>query len=144
MNPKKFPVNSFESYFFIMLTTLALYVIVSKLTCRTPFNLERLLHRGQYSVDGADLKPEPMTWRKVLAFFTGITPQHTLGDKVISWGLFCYSYLYSFLGTFLLVLAWNAVYKWPALWWGCYFLIVSLIVPLCLACVTAICAFRSL
>ena len=138
MNPKKFPINSFESYFFIMLTTLALYVVVSKLTCKAPFNLERLLHRGKYRMDGEELKREPMNWRRVLAFFTGITPQHTFGDKVISWGLFCYSYLYSFCGTFLLVLAWNAVRKWPALWWGRYFLVVSLIVPLCLASVTAV------
>ncbi len=45
MDAVKCPVNTIEFSFFLALTTLFLYVIVSKLTCRRPFDLDAMLHR---------------------------------------------------------------------------------------------------
>ena len=46
MDAVKCPVNTIEFTFFLSLLCVALYVIVSKLTCRELFDLDRMLHRG--------------------------------------------------------------------------------------------------
>ena len=138
MDPYKFPINAYEAYAINMLTTLILYIAVSKATCKEPFNLDRMLHRGIYNIDGTKKTKTEWSFRHVFTMLAGITPMHTKGDKVISWSLLFYSYLYSFLGTFAGVAAWNAVSPWPKEWWGSYFLIVFLIVPMGMAAVTAV------
>ena len=54
MDAVKCPVNTIEFTFFLSLLTLLLYVAVSRLTCREPFNLERMLHRGRYALRAND------------------------------------------------------------------------------------------
>ena len=43
-----YPINSFYMAFAISLSGIMVYVIVSLLTSKQPFNLERMLHRGKY------------------------------------------------------------------------------------------------
>ena len=138
MNPVKCPVNSYEFYFISTLLGLAAYCIVSLITFREPFNLERMLHRGKYSEDG---KPAPkMDWspRNVFAKLIGITPEYTTGDKIIAYGIFGYSFVYRFLGAFLCVVIWNAISPWPKEWWSTYFLVVSMLVPGFVAAVSTV------
>ncbi len=138
MNPVKCPVNSYEWYFITMLVTLILYCGVSLATCRVPFNLERMLHRGKYGLDGERRIESPWSWRNVYDKLIGITPEYTFGDKIIAWCYFSYSIVYRFLGSFVLVVLWNMFRPWPASWWGIYFLVVMLIVPGVMALVTAV------
>ncbi len=137
MDPVKFPINSYEMYFLTMLITLALYCIVSALTWKGPFNLDRMLHRGIYNVDG-DHRPVP-AWnvKHVFAKLIGITPEYTRGDRIIAWGVFFYSFVYTFLFTFVGVVIWNAVTPWPLEWWGYYFFVTTLLVPGFVALISA-------
>ena len=52
MDAVKCPINSYEWYFITMVTTLILYCVCSLLTCKEPYNLDRMLHRGKYAIDG--------------------------------------------------------------------------------------------
>ena len=138
IDPYKCPINAYEAYAINMLTTLILYIVVSKVTCKEPFNLDRMLHRGIYNIDGTAKTGTGWSFHRVFTMLAGITPMHSRGDKVISWSLLVYSYGYSFLGTFVGVAVWNIVAPWPEAWWGNYFLIVFLIVPMAMAAVTAV------
>jgi len=129
MNPVKFPVNSYEYYFITMIITLVLYCVVSKLTMKEPFNLDRMLHRGIYSIDGVKKVKMAWTLRNVFSRFLGINAEYTTGDKIIAWAFFLYSFCYSFLGAFVSVVIWNLFSPWPVEWWGRYFFIVSLVIP---------------
>jgi hypothetical protein len=136
MDPIDCPVNSYEFYFFTMIITLVLYLGVSYATCKEPFNLDRMLHRGKYNLDGENKDTEKLTFKNALRKIIGITPEYTKGDKAIAWGFFIYSFVYQFLLVFLLVLVWNSISRWPLEWWSHYFFIVQLVVPGILALLT--------
>ncbi len=139
MNPTKFPINSQEILFISMVTSIVMYIVVSLLTCRKPFNLERMLHRGVYNVDGSpEVEKFSFTFRGIGRMLLGITNQYTLGDKVIAWAAFIYSFVYSFVVIFLVVIVWNAISPWPAEWWRYYFLVTSIIVTGIVALATSI------
>lgn len=129
MNPVKFPINSYEFYFITMLVSLFLYCVVSYLTMKKPFNLDRMLHRGIYNIDGD--KKERLQWsfRTVFNKLLGITKEYTTGDKVIAWFFFLYSFVYSFICIFVVIIAWNVFSPWPIQWWSKYFFIVYLVMP---------------
>ncbi len=129
MDAVKFPINSYEYYFLTMMITLFLYCVVSWLTMKEPFNLERMLHRGIYNVDGENKERLKWSLRTLFSKFLGITKEYTLGDRCIAWGFFLYSFVYSFLICFVLVVVWNTITPWPIQWWGRYFFVVYLLVP---------------
>ncbi|MBR7145738.1 MAG: sodium:panthothenate symporter, partial [Lentisphaeria bacterium] len=135
----KYPINGYEWYFINMMLTLILYCVVSKLTCKEPFNLDRMLHRGKYAAAGEERElKSKWTWRSVLNKLIGITPEYTTSDKFIAWCYFLYSFIYRFFLTFIMVLIWNAITPWDINYWSWYFLIVLLIVPGVMAAITAV------
>ena len=139
MTDVDFPINSYEITFIAICVSITLYVVVSKLTCKEPFNLERMLHRGKYSVDGEVKTTMKWTFRNVLSKLIGITPEYTKGDRVIAYGLFTYSFIYRFGVMFIAVLAWNTfVSRWPAKWWSSYFFVSLLLMPCIVAAITAV------
>jgi len=101
-------------------------VIGSFLTQKQLYNLDRLLHRGVYDVAGEFKAPFKWTFRNALQKFNGITPEYTLGDKVIAWSVVGYAIVYKFGLCFVAVLIWNAISPWPAEWWSTYFFITNL------------------
>ncbi|MFA7231246.1 MAG: hypothetical protein WC071_08235 [Victivallaceae bacterium] len=136
MNPVKFPINSYEVFFIISLITLFLYCVVSYVTMKEPFNLERMLHRGKYNLDGENKEAFKLTFRNILTKMVGISKEYSTGDKVIAWAFFVQSFVWAFLCTFLSVVIWNSIAPWPLAWWGTYFYVVFMIVPLCLAIIS--------
>ena len=129
MDAVKCPVNPVEFSFFLSLLSMVLYLVVSKVTCRVPFNLERMLHRGKYSLGEKRDISRRWTPRTILANIIGITPEYSRGDRIIAWGVFFHGFVFSFCVCFLSVVIWNAVSPWPIAWWGRYFLVIHFIVP---------------
>lgn len=128
MDPVKFPINSYELYFISMITGIVAYIVGSLLTLKTPYNMDRLLHRGVYDVEGKTKEPFRWTPGNVARSIIGITSEYTLGDKIIAWSVVGYAIVYKFGLCFVGVLIWNLISPWPAEWWNHYFFITSMVV----------------
>jgi len=138
MNPVKCPINSVEIYFIAMVLGTIGYVAGSLLTYRKPYNLDRLLHRGKYNTDGVEEVRSAWTLKSVFGKLIGITPDYTRGDKMIAYGVFCYTFVYQLGFAFLMVLAWNAISPWPTSWWGSYYFIIYLVVTPIVGIITSV------
>ena len=138
MSAIKCPVNSYEFYLITMLVTLFLYIVVSLLTCKQPYNLDRMLPRGKYNIDGENKAQSKWSWHTFFSKIIGITPEFSKGDKFIAWSIFGYSIVYKFFFAFIVVVIWNRLAYWPTEGWSWYFLITSLIVPSIISVIVAI------
>ena len=139
MNPVKFPINSTEIAFIATVTSITMYIVVSLITFKEPFNLDRMLHRGKYNFDGDEKKIHvAWSWKTVFSKVIGITPDYTKGDRAIAWSLFIYTFIYKFIIAFVLVALSNVFFEWTPKMWGQYFYITHLIVPLPIAVVTTV------
>ncbi len=138
MDAVKCPVNTIEFGFFLSLLTFFLYIAVSKLTCREPFNLDRMLHRGEYDLGEKRDIAVKWTWRTALPKIIGITPEYSRGDKIIAYGVFCHSFVYSFGLCFLGTVIWNSFHRWPVSWWSRYFVVVHFVVPCIVAAISTV------
>ncbi len=129
VNPYKCFINPYEFTFLVTLLSFTLYIVVSKLTCKEPFNLDRMLHRGKYNLDNLNQTRTQWTWATFFGKLIGITPEYSFWDRVIARSIFCYSIVYRFLGTFILIVIWNVFQRWPQSWWSGYFFVTALLVP---------------
>lgn len=129
MDAIKFPVNSVEIYCMAMILGCLGYVIGSLVSCREPYNLDRLLHRGIYAAEGDVVKQQGKLSlrRKLFSTLIGITPEYTRGDRIIAWSVFLWSIGYGFIIMFCGTLIWNAISPWPARYWGVFFFITTII-----------------
>lgn len=137
MDPYKAPVNAVELSFISMLLSIIFYCVVSLLTYRHPFNLDRMLHRGKYNTDGEIEVKSVWTWKNVFSKILCITNEYTRGDRIIAWSVFFYSFGLGFC-LFLIVIVWNCFDSWNMKWWGNYYLIRSLLIPCAIAIVTTV------
>ncbi len=128
INPYKFPMNSYELMLIANILGVSAYIIVSLLTYKEPFNLDRLLHRGIYDTEGKAALRTPWTVKTVFGKLIGITPEYTRGDKIIAWSVFIYCFVYQIGICFVAVLIWNIISPWSAIWWSHYFYITSILV----------------
>jgi solute:Na+ symporter, SSS family len=78
-----YPINGQWGWFMAMVLASVVYFVVSLLTPRKAFNLDKLLHRGEYTVKDDSIKgsDEVVKGWKVLA----PTKEFTRGDKAIYW-----------------------------------------------------------
>jgi Na+/proline symporter len=138
VTPDKFPINSQEIYFLAMAIGIGLYMGVSWLTCREPFNMDRMLHRGKYTRKGEkEVMRDKLTWRNVFTKLMGINAEYTRGDRILAWSVFIYSFGWGF-GSFLVIVVWNTFSSWPDNWWAHWFMIQNLIVPGIVAVVSTV------
>ena len=127
MDPVKFPINSTEISFIAMISSALMYCAVSLLTCRKPYDLDKLLHRGKYNIENKNEEKLKWTWKTFLVKIIGITPEYSRGDRIIAWSVFIYSFIYAFLLMFAGVVIWNWISPWPVKWWGYYYFIHMLV-----------------
>ena len=135
--PAKFPINGQWMYLIAMVSAAGLYVIVSLLTCREDFNMDRMLHRGKYALNPkaqAALPPVLKGW--TFKKFMGIDHQYSKGDKVMSYSLFSWKMFWLAVGA--IITLWNLVDRWPLSWWSNYWRIHSIYIPFVLAIPTTI------
>ncbi|MBO7741615.1 MAG: hypothetical protein J6S21_03590, partial [Victivallales bacterium] len=138
LSAAKFPINSTEIGFICNTLCVLLYVIVSLLTCRKPFNMDRMLHRGKYAIDEgmkvvneeadpASLSVPHRIARFILKNMIGIDKHYTRGDKMIAYFFFAYSFVFSFLMCFVAVVIWNLIpgCGWAKESWSVYFFVKS-------------------
>ena len=114
-----FPLNGQEMLGVAMGAGCLTYAALSLATCREPFNMARLLHRGAYAraeelVESPGLGTTRMAyWKRILL---GFDEHFTRGDKLISAGFFGWSLF--FFAAFVVITLLNLVHPWPdRLWW---------------------------
>ena len=164
----KFPINSTEIMFFSSVTAVLLYIVVSLIVCREPFNLERMLHRGRWADEPPDGKADtlhsakggpsfvgkadtlhsakggpsfearPSFAKRMMAHLVGITPEYTRGDRIVTWGVFAYTIVYKFLIAFVGAVVASRAFRWGAKQWGDYFFVTTVAVPAVAGVVTSI------
>lgn len=123
VTPDRFPINSQEIYAGSMLLSVGLFVLVSLLTCRKPFNMDRMLHRGKYQVEGKKVEHRIKGVKDALRKLIGINEEYTRGDKILTWSVFIWSFVWAFLCCFVGVAVWNTISPWPDEWWATWFFI---------------------
>ena len=98
LNGEKSLFNSQHMFFFAMAGSCITYIVVSLLTSKHSFNLDRMLHRGQYAKTKGDSKDDysigKPTWKQAMGF----DKKQPLHDKLI------YAGSYSFILILLVVI----------------------------------------
>ncbi|MFA5689126.1 MAG: hypothetical protein WC959_08270 [Kiritimatiellales bacterium] len=88
----QYPLNGMQASFGISAICVLLYVVVSLLTYKQPFNMEKMLHRGEYAVAGDHLavhERPSLIWR-----ILGVSKEYSLADKIIASGVTGYALLW--------------------------------------------------
>jgi SSS family solute:Na+ symporter len=134
----KFFLNGVQVAFFSAIITITIYVVVSLLTNREDFNLDRMLHRGEYAVikqevgDNAPMAHRKVRWGRLIGF----DENFTRGDKWIAGALFGWS---MFWVTVMIVgTVWNLIAPWPTEVWAGYYHIAGIGLPIFFAVITGV------
>jgi SSS family solute:Na+ symporter len=125
--------------FYAGMIALATYVIVSLLTCKEDFNLERMLHRGPYAAVKKLVGDAPLPKRKesiIMGKLIGIDENFTRSDKWIAVALF--SWTMFMFSVFLVISGWNLIAPWNTASWSTYWHITAYSLPIFFAVVTGV------
>ena len=133
-----FFMNGTQIGFISSLIAVSVYIIVSLLTCKEDFDLDRMLHRGKYAaitelVGDTSVKHFKRSgWARHL----GLDDNFTTGDKWLTgamagWGLFWF-------GVFVVCTVWNLVAPWKNETWASYYHVTGIGIPVFVAFVTGI------
>ncbi|MCX6937956.1 MAG: sodium:proline symporter [Verrucomicrobia bacterium] len=136
-----FPLNGTQISVCAALLSGTVYVVVSLLTARENYNLDRLLHRGIYAdrtAQAAEIKsPQPLEVIKLkLLSLIGINKDFTRKDRWIAGGLFAWALVW--FSVFVVVSLWNLVSPWSAGAWTEYWQVAGLGIPVALTVIITI------
>jgi len=133
----KFPLNGAQVGFFSCLSAASVYIVVSLLTNREDFNMDRMLHRGVYATatgeENAGPPKERRDWRGKLL---GIDRDFTRGDRWIAMLLLGWSFLWFFV--FIIGTVWNLVSPWSVTVWSHFWQVVGIGLPVVIAVITGV------
>lgn len=135
-----FSLNGREIAFYTSLVAIIVYVGVSLLTNKGDFNMDRMLHRGQYAIqpEGA-MKPmrvaapkKTWSWGKLV----GLDEHFSVADRWIAISLFSWNMLW--FSVFIVGSCWNLIAPWPDSAWAAFWRIAVVGLPVVICFVTAI------
>jgi solute:Na+ symporter, SSS family len=131
---EKFLLNGQQIGFFAAIAASIAFVVVSLLTCREDFNMDRMLHRGEYANGGQASQSQ----KKVGLFrrITGINEDFSAGDKWIAISLVAWGILW--FGIFVVGTVWNLVAPWPTSVWSNYWRFTTIAIPCPIALITVL------
>jgi len=131
---EKCPINGQVIFFFAMLSSLVVYVVVSLLTCKEDFNLDRMLHRGQYAIEGPSPESARRKWN--WGAVIGFDAEFTRGDKIISGSLFAWGLFW--FAIFVVMTLWYLISPWPLAVWATYWHLYAIVIPIFIGVITTI------
>lgn len=136
---ENFPLNGMQISFFATMIAITLYVVVSLLTCKEDYNMDRMLHRGQYAKKGVEgdeeavlEKDKKFNWSQII----GIDANFSRADRWITIGLFAWTMIWFVV--FLVGTLWNVVLPhlfssvkpWPTSIWSTFWYWVAIGIPM--------------
>ncbi|HEY0947335.1 MAG TPA: sodium:proline symporter [Opitutaceae bacterium] len=131
----KFPLNGMQIAFFSQLIAIAVYIVVSLLTCRQPHDMDRLLNRGAYAVEAQDpgnaAKKVPLLYRLV-----GIDEHFSRSDRFVALGIFVWAIFWVLV--FVIGSIVYLIHPWSDKTWAFYWRVSCIWLPLVIAAVTTI------
>ena len=139
MRGDQFPMTSVEISLLVNIFTILIYVVVSLLTCRKPFNMARMLHRGKYAdPNEKSFAKIPWTWRTLPEKLVGITGEYTRGDRILAWSVFAWSFGWGLVICFAAVLLWNHFWPWSDADWSLFFWIKTFLAAVLIGVVSTV------
>lgn len=137
----KFPINGQWMWFYAFVSAIAAYVLVSLVTCREPFNMDRMLHRGSYAREDAARTDAGRGQRKrkgLIHSYLGIDEDFTRGDRWLSYLVFGWTMVLFIIWLVVTVLNLIPAFKWSNEAWASYFWIMGILFPLIVGVITSI------
>jgi solute:Na+ symporter, SSS family len=115
-NALKFPINGQIIAAIVMGVCLVLFFGVSLLTCKTPYDLDKLLNRGKYRVAGEHKVDIKAGFR--LSRFAGVNENFSRGDRIIAYTTFFWGLIPNVLNFGVVI--WNmGIHRWTVqTWWA--------------------------
>ena len=143
---REFPLNGLQIGFFASIIAVVCYIVVSKLTCRQPHDMDRLLNRGPYAVE-PEANDEPVHVPRVIAIaerrrlawverLVGIDEHFTREDRWITLGIFWWSI--TWFTVFAIGSLAYFVHPWSDAVWADYWLITGIYLPLPIGIITTV------
>ncbi len=146
----KCPINAQWLYFLTVLITVLIFILVSLMDNQV-YNMDQLLHRGQYSVEESppsgtfkDASPETSSDETSRSIFS-VGKEFSFGDKVLFYGSYAYIFVFFavfLVGTFYMLTNDISDQAWGEFWW--YFCVVILLMTAAVTVVVTIGGLKNL
>jgi SSS family solute:Na+ symporter len=132
--------NGIQISFAVTLIAATVYIVVSLLTHKEDFNMDRMLHRGAYAkikrLVGEEIVKPARGPKAFLSRVIGIDDDFTLADKWIAASVFIWSALWFLV--FVVGSIWNLVAPWSTAVWSEFWHISVIYIPVSLMVVSSI------